>query len=61
MSSQQIIEKAAAEEWNRSRDLQQEFGKFETYLAYRKAISSGAVKILSQNAVTVSVELRKGK
>jgi AmiR/NasT family two-component response regulator len=61
MSSQQSIEKVALAEWNRSRDLQQEFGKFETYLAYRKAVNSGAVKILSQNAITVSVELRKGK
>lgn len=60
MSSQQIIEKAAADEWKRSPALQQEFGRFETYLAYRKATHSGKARTQAQTVLTLSVE-RKAK
>lgn len=42
------IEELAKAEWEKSAALQQEFVKFETYLAYRKADASGRVKVLGK-------------
>lgn len=59
MSSQQFIEKAAAAEWQRSPELQHEFMRFETYLAYRKATHSVTARTQAPVALEADPPTRK--
>lgn len=42
------LEDAAKVEWDGSRELQAEFGKFSTYLAFKKADNAGTARIFSK-------------
>jgi len=48
----QSIEEKAKSTWNTSAEIREEFGDFEAYLGYEKAVANGQVKILGGNVQT---------
>lgn len=43
------LEKRAMQEWERKPEIRQEFGQFETYLAYCRATEAGRAKVLTKD------------
>jgi hypothetical protein len=44
------IEERTRDAWARSPELRAEFGSYESYLAYSKAVARGAVRIIGRKA-----------